>query len=235
MFLSFVYDKISGSYKKSCPGFADFCSPSRAEFIKSLILKDFDGSGFISKIKDSERVIPAINYEYCEIPTDIIVLNEVSSDTVTHRDVLGSVMSLGIKRCKIGDIIVADKVYFEVKNEITPYIISNLSKIKSKNVKPEIFEGALNKTYDFKEIPMTVSSLRADCIISSLANLSRENAKDLIQSGKVSVNSKVFENPSKCLNQNDVISVRGSGKYIFSEIAGATKKDRLKIIIKKYI
>ena len=61
MFLSFVYDKIASSYKKDYPGFADFCSPSQIEIIKAVISKDFDGSDFVSKIKNSERLIPAIN------------------------------------------------------------------------------------------------------------------------------------------------------------------------------
>ena len=163
------------------------------------------------------------------------MINEIDSETVSHRDVLGSLMNLGIKRCKIGDIIINDKVYFEVKKEITPYILSNLSKIKNRNVNPEIYIGELEKTYNFEEISLTVSSLRADCIIGSIAKLSRENAKNFITAGKVSVNSLIFDNPSKQLNEGDIISVRGSGKYVFSEVSGTTKKERLKIIIKKYI
>jgi len=234
MFLSFIYDKIETSYKKSCPGFADFCSPSEAEKVKALV-SAFDGFSFVSKIKNSERLIPSVNSGYSKIPTDIIAVDELSGDTASHRDVLGSLMSLGIKRCKVGDIIITDKVYFEVKNEITPYIISNLLKIKNRNVKPYIYEGELEKTFNFSEQTMTVSSLRADCVVGSIARLSRENAKEYIISGNLSVNSKAFDNPSKDLNESDVISLRGYGKYIFSEVLGTTKKDRLKIIIKKYI
>ena len=91
------------------------------------------------------------------------------------------------------------------------------------------------KTFNFSEQTMTVSSLRADCVVGSIARLSRENAKEYIISGNLSVNSKAFDNPSKNLNESDVISLRGYGKYIFSEVLGTTKKDRLKIIIKKYI
>ena len=235
MFLSSVYDKFCAAEKKYCPSFGDFCTSMQIEFITSLFLKDFDGADFVSKIENSERKIPAINFEYAEIPSDIILIKGVDKDVVSHRDVLGSVMNLGIKRSKIGDIIVGDKVYLEVKNEITPYILSNLSKIRNRNVEPLIFEGELSRTYEFKEMNLTVSSLRADCIVSGLANLSRENAKELILSGRVSVNSKVFDSPSKCFAQGDVISIRGNGKYLFSEECGTTKKERLKIIIKKYI
>lgn len=235
MFLSFIYDKISSSYKRNCPGFTDFCSPSQIETIKSVISAEFPEIGFISKIEGSERLIPAINYDFSEIPTDIIVISNINADNLNHRDVLGSLMSLGIKRSKIGDIIINEQIYFEAKNEITPYIISSLSKIKNRNVKPEIYKGELTKTFEFKELFLTVSSLRADCIIGGTAKLSRENAKSLIMSGKVSINSNVLDSPSKLLKKGDVISVRGVGKFIFSEIYGETKKDRLKIIIKKYI
>ena len=234
MFLSFIYDKIESSYKKSCPGFADFCSPSEMEKIKSYI-SSFEGFGFVSKIKNSERLIPSINMEYASVPTDIIAVDELDSASASHRDILGSLMSLGIKRCKIGDIVIDNRAYFEVKNEITPYILSNLLKIKNKNVKPYIYEGEIEKTYNFSELFLTVSSLRADCIVGSLIKLSRENAKEYILSGNLSINSKAFDNPSKPINEGDVISLKGFGKYIFSEISGTTKKDRLRIIIKKYI
>ena len=234
MFLSFIYDKIESSYKKSCPGFADFCSPSEMEKIKNFV-SNFDGFGFVSKIKNSERLIPSINSEYTEIPTDIIAVDELNSDIVTHRDILGTLMSLGIKRCKIGDIVINKRAYFEIKNEITPYILSNLLKIKNKNVKPYIYKGEIEKTYNFSELFLTVSSQRADCIIGSIAKLSRENAKEYILCGNLSVNSKLMDNPSKPISEGDVISLKGYGKYIFSEISGNTKKDRLKILIKKYI
>ena len=235
MFLSFVYDKLFTSYKKSFPGFTDFCSPSQIAYLKPILLKEIKEIGFVSKIKNSERLIPAINHDYSEIPTDIIVINEAGKDELTHRDILGALMNLGIKRSKIGDIITEDKIYFETKNEITPYILSNLSRIKNRNVNPEVYDGELEKTYNFEEISSTVSSLRADCIAGCIAKLSRENAKNLVLSGKVSINSVILDNPSKNLNEGDVISIRGYGKYIFENTLGTTKKDRLKIIIKKYI
>lgn len=235
MFLSFVYDKISSSYKKGFPAFTDFCSPAQLAILNPIASKELDGCGFLSKIKNSERKIPAVNYEYSEIPTDIIAVSGLTDSSVTHRDVLGSLMSLGIKRPKIGDIVIADKVYFEVKKEISAYILTNLSKIKNRSVNPEAYTGELERSFSFEEIPLTVSSLRADCIIGGIARLSRENAKNFILSGKVNVNSLIFENPSKQLNEGDVISVRGTGKFIFSEVKGLTKKDRIKIIIKKYI
>lgn len=234
MFLSFIYDKIESSYKKSCPGFADFCSPLEIEKIRNL-MNSFQGFMFVSKIKNSERLIPSMNSEYTDIPTDIIAVDELDSDSATHRDILGSLMSLGIKRCKIGDIVIKERAYFEIKNEITPYILSNLLKIKNKNVKPYIYKGEIEKTYNFSELFLTVSSLRADCIIGSIAKLSRENAKEYILSGNLSINSKIMDNPSKQISEGDILSLKGYGKYIFPEILGNTKKDRLKILIKKYI
>lgn len=234
MFLSFIYDKIESSYKKSCPGFADFCSPAEIEKVKNYV-SHFDGFGFVSKIRSAERLIPSINSEYADIPTDIIAVDELDSYSVTHRDILGSLMSLGIKRCKVGDIVINERAYFEIKNEITPYILSNLLKIKNKNVKPYIYKGEIEKTYNFSELFLTVSSLRADCIVGSIAKLSRENAKEYILSGNLSINSKIQDNPSKTISEGDIISLKGYGKYIFPESLGTTKKDRLKILIKKYI
>lgn len=235
MFLSFVYDKIFSSYEKGYPAFADFCSPAQLAILNPIVSKELDGCDFLAKIKNSERKIPAVNYEYSELPTDIIAVSGCGDGSITHRDVLGSLMSLGIKRPKIGDIVIADKVYFEVKKEISAYILSNLSKIRNRSVNLEIYDGKLERSFSFEEIPLTVSSLRADCIIGGIAKLSRENAKNYILSGRVSVNSLIFDNPSKQLNEGDIISVRRTGKFVFEKIAGLTKKDRIKIIIKKYI
>lgn len=235
MFLSSVYDKLITAEKRGIPVFGDFCTESQKEHIRLLFKSGLKDGDFVSKILNSERKMPALNFEFIAPASDILIIDGAEDSGISHRDVLGSLMNLGIKRCKIGDIITGTQVFAEVKSEITAYIIQNLTKIRNRNVKAEVYEGSVERIYEFEEIPLTVSSLRADCIIGGLVKLSRENAKAAILSGRISVNARPLENPSKCLSEGDVISVRGSGKYLFFSVNGATKKDRLKIVIKKYI
>lgn len=234
IFLSSVCDKILTADMKGFPAFGDFCRDTEEAHLKRLLSR-VQGFGFVSKIKDAERKIPAVNAEYSPVPTDIIHIEGISGDDVSHRDVLGSLMNLGIKRQKIGDILTIDNVFVEVKSEITPYIISNLGKIRNRNVNPVVYDGKLTKTFRFEECFYTVSSLRADCVLGAVLKMSRETAKNTILSGKLLVNSLPMEKPDEILKENDILSVRGSGKFIFSEASGLTKKDRVKIVIKKYI
>ena len=75
-----------------------------ADNLKKL-LSAVSGFGFVSKITDAERKVPAVNFDFSPVPTDIILMEGISGADVSHRDVLGSLMSLGIKRQKIGDIL----------------------------------------------------------------------------------------------------------------------------------
>lgn len=235
IFLSSVYDKLKTASEKGYAQAGDFCTESEQERIRSLVFCDITEADFISKIKNAQRKMPAVNFRYDRSFSEIVRLSLPKDGKILHRDVLGSLMSLGIKRCKIGDIIVKNGVFFEVKSEIAPYVIQNLTKIRSYPVKAEIYEDEVEKTYEFSELFFTVSSLRADCIIGAIAKLSRDDAKELILSGKLFVNSKIFENPSKTLSEGDALSVRGIGKFLFSSVDGMTKKERMKITIKKYI
>ena len=106
-----------------------------------------------------------------------------------------------------------------------------MGKIRNRNVNPVIYEGEVTKTFRYEECFYTVSSLRADCVIGAVLKMSRETAKNAVLSGHLLVNSLPMEKPDEILKEKDVIS----GKFIFSETLGHTKKDRVKILIKKYI
>ena len=103
-------------------------------------------------------------------------------------------------------------------------------------VKTRFADGeALSREDKFSEITATVASLRLDCIISAALKVSREKAAALIRSGSVSVNHGITESVSENVSEGSVLSVRGSGRFILSEIGGSTKKDRIHITIKKYL
>ncbi|MEE1516566.1 MAG: YlmH/Sll1252 family protein [Lachnospiraceae bacterium] len=163
-------------------------------------------------------------------------LIEKFSDEFSHRDFLGAIMNLGIKRETIGDIFVSGKQgYVFVDEKISEYIIENLDKIKHTHVKvskitslPEEF--AVN----LKEIKLLVSSLRLDVVIASKCKLSRNQALELFRDKKVFLNERLCENNSYNVKAGDIISVRGYGKMIFKEISGETRKGRIYIQMEEY-
>lgn len=176
---------------------------------------------------------------------DIAVLRIEGSGyrTLGHRDFMGAILSLGIKRAVLGDIIVdedAPGAYVFCDAEMAGYIAENLSRIGSDTVKvqklaldmmPDGFCAA-RKT---EPISDTVASMRADCVVAALCNTSRERAKLLILQGLVEVNYETLYKPDAEIAEGDVVSVRGEGKFRVNGTDGTTRRGRLRLSAEKYI
>lgn len=174
--------------------------------------------------------------EDSDFPISGIYFKFRKSDRLSHRDFLGALMNLGIERNCVGDIIVneGEAVCF-VKNEIKDYIESQISKVGRIGVKI-VSENECNIDYseDIEELTLIVSSMRLDVIVAAITKLSREKTANLILSGKVFLNYSENKNVSCFLNADDIISIRGYGKFVLKEQTGTTKKGRIKIIINYY-
>ncbi len=160
------------------------------------------------------------------------------SDKLTHRDYLGAVLNLGIDRCKIGDILVMEHAgYVFCRQEISDFILDNLTRIKHTTIFVSIVkeEEIHNFKPSLEEITGTVSSVRLDSVLSVAFHTSRSSLTGLIAGGKVFVNGRMIQSNSYTLKEDDVVSVRGMGKFIFKKISGQTKKSRYKVILLKYV
>nr|WP_307760156.1 YlmH/Sll1252 family protein [uncultured Peptostreptococcus sp.] len=192
----------------------------------------------------AERLVVSIYPYYMEIEEDdteirfLQIEGNFKFSSVSHRDYLGSLMGLGIKREKIGDILVHDD-YCQIITDadIADYIIYNLTKVSNNTVKVrEIDRNELGiGIQNFEEKSHTVSSLRTDNIISSVFNISRQKAVKLIEAGFVTVDYEKIEKPSFIVPEGAVVSVRKKGKFILSEVGDLTRKDKVKIKTKKFV
>ncbi len=147
---------------------------------------------------------------------------------------LGTVLGLGINREKIGDILIhEDYTQIIVKKEISDFILISLKKIGRENVKiKEIKRKDLVPVkLEYREITTTASSLRLDNIISSALNLSRKESQRLIDLNFVKVNWESINRFHREIEDGDMVSVRGYGRFIV-ELLGKTRKDRYRINIK---
>ena len=153
-----------------------------------------------------------------------------------HRDFLGSLMALGIKRSCVGDILTGSgEAFVFVKAEISDYIAAQLNRIGKIGVKVSCGELPDDLiTDDSTLLNLTVSSLRLDNVVSEVLNLSRDKGARAVKSGLVSVNHTVKLSPSFNLKENDSVVFRGKGKFVLQELAGESKKGRKRIIIKKF-
>ncbi len=220
--------------------YTKFLSPLEARIITQRFPKSDVDMELFGGYDGSERCVCAF-YTYPEdlsFPISALkVKSKSKNSTLSHRDYLGSVLSLGIKRELIGDIIVrdGDAIIFCLE-EIAHYIADSLTKIANTGVSIKIEEniGDLGIKRDYDIISSTVSSLRCDSIVASALNLSRAKAAELIERGYVNLNYEQARSVSQGIKNEDVLSVRGYGKFSVQTDGKLTKKGRIHINILKY-
>ncbi|MBQ8766468.1 MAG: hypothetical protein IJZ16_06645 [Clostridia bacterium] len=160
-------------------------------------------------------------------------VNQKFADTLTHRDFLGSLMGLGIRREVLGDIIINENCgYLFCLDTIADYIIENLTQVRHTKVKCELTENIPTDALPQPENrEIIVSSERLDVIISAIYKMSRSQVLPLFHTEKVFVNGAVKTSPSATANIGDKISVRGFGRFVYKGVLRTTKKDRLVISV----
>lgn len=163
-------------------------------------------------------------------------LQQKFADRLTHRDFLGSLMNLGIEREMLGDIIIKENTgYLFCIDKISEYIINELDRIKHTSVKCTIcaqIPEFMNELPDEEEY--IVSSLRVDAVTASVFKISRSAVSQLVNQGNVYINSRMIYKDGVLLKPNDVVSVRGYGKFIYSRSINETRKHKIIIGIRIY-
>lgn len=239
-FIKKIEDLYKRSVNKNIITYTGFLTPAE----KQIIIKNFTNVKMIfdGGIESADRVRAFFLPEYIdEIKVEDYITTfkaSFSFKELSHRDFLGALLSLGIDRKCIGDIYVFEKeAYFFVTNDIAKYIKVNLDKVGSVGVKVEEVNFNEVKVLEpnFKEINFTVPSLRLDSIVSGAINISREKTSLVIKNGNVLVNYLVCENVSKVLNEGDIFSVKGYGKFILKEVGNISRKGKIFVKVNKYI
>ncbi|MEG6616461.1 photosystem II S4 domain protein [Peptococcaceae bacterium 1198_IL3148] len=157
---------------------------------------------------------------------------------VNHRDYLGSLMGLGLKRDKLGDIIVhesgADLI---VDADVAPYVRANLTKIG--RVKVEIVEISREQLRlpeaNIKIINATVAALRLDAVAAAGYGASRSKIVKEITAERLNLNWCPCSNPATLVKAGDMLSLRGRGRVKVAEVGGNTKKGRVAVVLHKYL
>lgn len=193
---------------------------------------------FVPKFYDITDVNEFLIDNEDDNPVCIVRLKKDKFTTLSHRDYLGAIMGLGLKREMVGDIKVTDNGadVFCLKSS-ADYICENLRKSGRGSVSGEILSvNSFSSAEDKYELLFaTVSSLRLDGIIAAFFNLSRSTAAETVNKGLVYVNSSQCLKIDYNLKEGDKIVFRGKGKTVLTEIKGTSKKGKLKIEYKRYI
>lgn len=157
-----------------------------------------------------------------------IVYNKKFYD-ISHRSILGSLMSLGIKRDCIGDIIVKNNkdAFFACTEEIDPFILENFHSVARAAIQLKEVDFPLESEIKYEDKTYFLSSLRLDVVVCAVYGFSRSEVLEILTNGDIYVNQVLNQNPSHILKQDDVISVRHKGKFKMNNIGGNSKSGRI--------
>ena len=158
------------------------------------------------------------------------------ADALTHRDFLGALLSLGVRRGVLGDIILSDNTgYVFCLDTIASLITDELKQVRRTTVKCNVLnEVPVLATAEPEEQSINVASERLDAIVAAVFKLSRSQAQALFKEGKIFVNSRLSENTGFQPSDGDIISVRGLGRFAFSGVSGQSRKGRLFVTVRVY-
>ena len=247
--LSKVMDKISFCETKNKIQVTDFLDLGQKQLIYNFLnnqkVKNYI---FYGGFKEAERVLAVFYPEKLEdliqnmnfneyIKVIRITLPNENKGKYTHQNYLGALMKLGLKREKIGDILVDENgADIIIKEDILKFLITNLPQLTrfQKSKIEEIKLEELRKALIQKEkMTITVSSMRIDNIVAELAKCSRNKANELLEQERVFVNYEVITKSTKQIKEDDKITIRGKGRFEVKQILGNTRKGRIMVEIEK--
>ena len=245
LLLAKLWDKINAGIRKNIPANTCFLSPRELEMAKFLFGEP-EGLYVFGGYEDAERKMLVYLPEYLEesalfeedSPCVCLRAAFYQGDSLNHRDFLGALMGAGIGRETVGDICV-DKgsCDFFVTGEIAPYILQNFTSAGRAKLHLEqipLSEANIPEP-EVKEVKDTLASLRLDSVISSGFRIGRSLAAQYVNAGKAAIDGLPCEKPDKAVSEGMKISVRGLGKIKLHIVNGRTKKDRISVVIHRYV
>ncbi|HML37716.1 MAG TPA: YlmH/Sll1252 family protein [Bacillota bacterium] len=197
---------------------------------------------FYGGYEDAERTVAVFLPDYAELadndPLALLRMTPDGRSALTHRDYLGSLMGLGVKREMIGDILVREKgADIVIMKDMGDFLLYHYGKAGRTSLKAEItsIDQIIVPENRVEEKRDTVASLRLDNLVSSSFSLSRGKAAEAIESGLVFVNGMQSLKTDRQMKEGDKLVLRGKGKVLLKEVGGVTRKDRTYIVLDKYI
>lgn len=251
MCLAQVLDKIEISKVKGRIDSTDFLDMYQVSLVESFLKKNkIEQYKLFGGYEDSERKI-LITYpeSYTEemvqknynkfLKVVRIELPEEEHGKYAHRNYLGGIVKLGLKREKVGDILVAnegaDIVVVSDFAEVLEKELPSLTRFENSKISITEISNLKKKEIKIENIEIIVPSLRLDNIVSDLARTSRSKASQIIAQERVFINGKNETKVSKQVKLGDIITIRGKGRFIIKDFKGTTRSGRTVVLIEKYV
>ena len=243
--LAKLWDKITAGMRKNIPANTCFLSPREQEMANYLFGCP-EGLHFFGGYPDAERKMLVYLPDYLDenalygedAPCICLRAAFFQGDSPSHRDFLGALMGAGVARETVGDICVGTgSCDFFVTAEIAPYLLQNFTSAGRTKLHLERIPltDACIPEPEVKEIKDTLASLRLDSVIASGFRIGRSLAAQYVTGGKAAMDGLPCEKPDRPVSEGTKISVRGLGKIKLVKVNGKTKKDRISVVIHRYV
>lgn len=249
------FDRFLSSYMISG---GDFLSPEEQSSASGFFRRNASQGAFLyGGYDEAERRMPVFMPDYtgvsdedslieyfrtysdeCPIRVLEISIPAVEKTAPGHRDYLGSLMGLGIKREKVGDIIVGPRgAQILVAEDMAEYLKDSLSSVGRVTVTTSISDITNLTPAEVKkeEREYNVSSPRLDNVVSAVFSLSRKTATEAITKGLVFVDGIQVMKPDRQMKEGEKLVLRGKGKAIYEGVSGTSRKGKEYIRVIKYI
>lgn len=155
------------------------------------------------------------------------------ADTLAHRDFLGALLSLGVRRGVLGDIMLQENIgYIACLDSVAEFIAGGLTRVRSTAMVCDVLEEIPEIAALLPEAELVnVASERADAVVAAVYRLSRGESAALFTQGRVYIDGALCGHMERALPDGAVVSVRGCGRFIYRGAVRETRKGRLYVSV----
>ena len=239
-FIDRVLDWIEQADERYRVRLTDFLDPRQVFILKTLSSKYPGVSVTISGGYDEAERCRAIIHPSDAVPSPSefgLTLIEITSlspgfSNLKHQDFLGSLLGIGLKRDKFGDILFDQgRAQCIVAEEVTSYVQLYFHQVHRVSVSTEVvpIEDVIPVIHNWKPKSISVASTRVDVVVGDVFGLSRAKTLPPIRGGHLKVNWMIVESPSFLVEEGDVVSLRGYGRFKVLELQGTSKKGKIRL------
>lgn len=245
--LARLLDQWERCAQRNIPASTAFLTPRQQMLARTLLQQSGGSAVFAGGYEGAERCMALFLPDYLtaewyaadeeEYPLCAVRCTYRPEEKPTHRDFLGSLMGLGIRRDTVGDILVSEgNCDILLRREILSFVLQNYTaagRVAVKTAQVSLSNLHLPER-KYQEIRDTVAALRLDSLVSAGFRISRGTAADLIRAGKVEVNWSVCQKADRLCAEGDQFSARGFGKCCLRQVGGLSKKGRITVLMERY-
>ena len=236
-----VEDLARAALSRGIPRYSGFLSDREQQLAQAALnragvpgeLCRFDGGW-----PDAERRVLCLEPEDCYSASPLCCVRLTcrglaGAPLPVHKDYLGSLMGLELRREALGDIVLPPQTpgtaWVFGLEPAARLICQELCTVGRTEVTAE--PVPLDQVPELGQAERslrtaTVSSLRLDAVLAAMLRCSRGMAAELVAAGRVEINHLPASSAHAPVYEQDVFTVRGKGRFRLTALPGKSKKDR---------